>query len=96
MNTKAQLAPVAFMMAVVIVILALAFMFPLNELVTSVMGNAFNGGEAGSGLDCSVTTNDFVKATCWVMDIGQAYFIGGLLALAGIIIGAKIMFSGGL
>jgi hypothetical protein len=86
---KGQAVVLAFMIAVVIILLALAFAFPVHE-ITSLAQNETS--EIG-GMNCSATTDNFVKAGCWVTDISQAYFIGGLLALAGVVIGAKLLFG---
>ena len=82
-NKKGQSAVLVFMIAVVVIILGLAFAFPVNEATTN----------AQTSMNCSTTTDDFVKAGCWVQDIGQGYFIGGILAFAGVIIAARILFS---
>lgn len=89
MDMKGQISIYAFMLMIVIVLLALAFAFPVQEITTHAMNESSDVG----GMNCSGTTDDFVKATCWVMDFGMGYYIGALIALAGIIIGAKIIFS---
>ena len=93
MNNKAQASAVAFMLAVVIIILALAFAFPLNDITTKTMNKTNEFGQLG-GLDCTNSSiSDFQKATCWTVDIGQGYFIGGLIAIAGMIIVARVMWG---
>lgn len=94
-NKKAQAQyAMAFMLAVTVIILALSFAFPLNELTTSARNSSFNGGEEGSGMDCSNSSiSDFTSAGCMVADIGQGYFIIGILAIAGIVIAARVVFS---
>jgi hypothetical protein len=84
-NNKAQLGMYVyvFMLAVVVIILALALAYPVNE----------SNSLARTEMNCSGTTDDFVSAGCLISDIGQAYFVGGLLAIAGLLIGAKVLFS---
>ena len=88
-NRKAQSAVLAFMIAVVIIFLALAFAWPVNQMTTMAMNETSQIG----GMNCTGTTDNFVKAGCWITDIGQSYFIGGLLALAGVAIAARLIFS---
>ena len=97
-QNKAQAGALVFMLAVVVVILALAFVKPVNQITTSAMSeNATeiygDYSETGRGLNCSGTITDFTKAGCWTADIGQAYFIWAVLAFAGVIIGAKVLFD---
>lgn len=95
-NKKAQAGnyAVAFMLVVTIIILALSFAFPLNELTNSARNETFNGGEVGSGMNCSSSIlDDFTNAGCLVSDLGQGYFIGSMMAIAGIIIAARVIFT---
>ncbi len=90
MNRKGQVAVFLFMIATVIIILALSFAYPVNQMTT----NAMNTTSEIGGMDCSnPSISDFTKAACWTMDISQGYFIGGLLALAGIAIAARIAWG---
>jgi len=89
MNNKAQASVLAFMIAIVVIILAISLAFPLNQMTT----NAMNETSEIGGMNCTATTDDFVKAGCWVVDLGQGYFIGGLLAIAGLIIGARLIIQ---
>jgi hypothetical protein len=77
------------MLAIVVIILALAWAVPVNQMTTMAMNETSTIG----GMNCDATTDDFVKAGCWVMDLGQGYFIGGILAIAGIIVAGRIAFS---
>lgn len=89
MNKKGQASILAFMLAVVVIILALAFAYPVNQMTT----NAMNDTSEIGGMNCTSTTDDFVKASCWVADIGQGYFIGGLIALTGVIIVGRVLLG---
>ena len=89
LNKKGQMAALVFMLSIVLIILGLALAFPLNEITTSAMNETSEIG----GMNCTGTTDDFVKAGCYTVDLTQVLFIGGLIALAGIIISAKIIFG---
>ena len=91
MNNKAQVGnyAVAFMLAIVIIIIGVSLAHPVNEVTTMAMNETSSIG----GMNCTSTTDDFMKAGCWTMDIGQAFFIGSLIALAGVIISARIIFQ---
>lgn len=93
MNNKAQASALAFMLAVVIIILGLSFAIPVNQVTSDAMNKTNSIGEVG-GMDCSNSSiSDFQKAGCWVTDIGQGYFIGGIIAIAGLVIAAKIIYE---
>jgi hypothetical protein len=87
MNNKGQTIALAFMLGIVVLILALAFAKPVNEITTLAMNETSEIG----GMNCTGTIDNFVKAGCITADLGQAYIIGGLIALAGIIIGARLI-----
>jgi len=84
MNKKSQIIFFAFMMAIVIIVLALGLIYSVKEAKDN----------ARTSLDCTNTSiSDYDKATCLITDISLPYFIGGLFALAGLIIGARIIFG---
>jgi hypothetical protein len=95
MNKKSQAQyAMAFMLAVCVIILGLSFAFPLNELTNSARNDSFNGGETGSGMNCSNgLIDDFTKAGCITADIGMGYFIISVLAISGIIIGGRVLLG---
>ena len=93
MNNKAQASALAFMLAIVIIILGISFAVPLNTVTTDAMNTTNSIGEVG-GMDCDNSSiSDFQKAGCWVTDIGQGYFIGGIIAIAGLVIASRIIFG---
>jgi len=95
MNNKAQAAgyAMAFMLAVTVIILALAFAKPVNEVTTDSMNATNSIGEVG-GMDCNNSSiSDFQKAGCLVSDMGQGFFIGGIMAIAGMVIAARVIFG---
>lgn len=93
---KAQAGNISlvFMMAVVVIILGLAFAPSVNQVTKLSMANSSEGiGESG-GMDCNNNSiSDFAKAGCIVTDLNQGYFIGSLFAIAGLIIAARVMFK---
>lgn len=90
---KGQASAVAFMVAVVILICALAFAPIVNEVTTKSMNKTNEFGEIG-GMDCTNSSiSDFQKGACWTMDITQPYFIIGLIALGGVVIAARILWE---
>ena len=90
MNKHAQAGSyaMAFMIAVCLIILGVAWASPVNEVTTLAMNESSEIG----GMNCTDTTDDFLKAGCLVVDIGQFYFIAGIIALGGLIIAARIIF----
>ena len=78
-----------FMLFVVVIILALA----LSPVLKSFTDDARNvSDDTHVGLDCNNDSiSNFDKANCVVQDISLPYFILGLIALAGIILGAKLL-----
>ena len=85
MNNKAQAAQyaIAFMVAIITIILALAWAYPVNEATSN----------ARTDMNCSATTDDFVSAGCLVADIGQGYFLISILAIAGTVIVVRVVFA---
>lgn len=95
MNKKAQAGnyAVAFMIAVCLIILGIAWASPINEVTKDARNTTNQFGEVG-GMDCDNSSiSDFTKAGCLVTDISQGYFIGGIIALAGVIIAARIILA---
>ena len=92
MNNKGQAVFLAFMIAIVIILLALAFVPAVNQTTSDAMNETNSIGEVG-GMNCTGTGDDFVKAACWTVDLGQGAFIGMLLALAGVLIGARLLWE---
>ena len=91
---KGQASAVAFMVAIVILLMALAFAPVVNEITTKSMNeSSAELGEVG-GMNCTSTyISNSQKAVCWTMDITQSYFIIGLIALGGVVIAARILWG---
>lgn len=91
LTTKGQVFFFTLMLGIVIVLLALAFAGALRETVDTAMAPSTN---ESVGLDCTNTSiSDFDKANCIMVDASQSYFFWGMLALAGIVIGAKVIIG---
>lgn len=92
LNNRGQAVFLLFMLGVVVIILALAFAFPLKQFVDDARANST---DTAVGLGCdNASISDFNKAQCAITDISLPYFIIGMIALAGIIVGAKLLLGG--
>lgn len=91
MNTKGQTQIYAFMLGLLIVILALA----LAPSVTQFTNNARNSTSGDTlGLDCSNSSiSNFDKATCIATDLNGLYFVGILIMIGGVVVLSKIIFN---
>ena len=78
------------MLALTIIVLALA-LAPVVRDFTESARNESSGDTIG--MNCSTTTDDFVKAGCIATDLSLFYLIGGLLVIAGVVITSRIIFS---
>lgn len=89
MNNRGQVFLVSLMIAIVFIIMALAFAPPIKEFTD----NARNvSSDTAVGLDCSNTSiNNFDKASCIFVDLYNPYFAGFLIFSASAIIAAKII-----
>ena len=65
-SSKAQVKLYAIMVAVTIIVLALALAFPVSN--ASERARNETSGDV-IGLNCSTTTDNFIKATCIFQDI---------------------------
>ena len=73
------------------IVLALSFAPVLRQFTTDARAPT---SDTAVGLDCAnETINDYDKSTCVLVDLSIPYFIIGLIAIAFVIIGAKM--SGG-
>jgi len=86
MNNKAQVLIFSLMLGVTMIVLILALAGPIKTQIDATRN--------ATGLNCTnPAITSFDKATCVVVDINMAYFIGGVLFIAGAVIGAKIFFG---
>ena len=90
-DSKGQVALFTIMFATVIIILAMAFAPIIVEFTTDARGNTTN---THVGLSCDNSSiSDFDKAGCLAVDSFNWYFLGFMIAFAGSIIGARLLFS---
>ncbi len=89
---KAQVVIYTFMLALCIIIVAVALLFPITETTNAVRNESYLG--ENNGLNCSNPAVDmFVNSACLTTDLTSFYFIGGLIFIAGVVITARIVFS---
>lgn len=88
-NRKGQVVIFTVMFAIVVLLLALAFAPILKQFTEDAMASDTTDS---IGLDCANSSiSNFDKATCTAVDVGQSYFFWGLIGIAGVIIGAKLL-----
>ena len=82
-----------FMIAVVMIVLALAFAPVIQNRNNNAMNLTTSEGEV-NGLDCTNSSiSNFNKAACNSVDMTLFLYVGGLIFLAGTVIAAKIIFN---
>lgn len=99
MNKRGQVIFVTLMLGIIIIILAMSLASPISQFIVSARNNT-DGEQVGLGCDnatrmANETTGMFDQGTCVIVDLFLPYFIGFLVALAGVVIGAKILLGGG-
>lgn len=96
MNRGGQAIFFLIMFAIIVIVLALALAPSIGEFISDTRNEtqgSWSGGQPG--LNCTSTTiSDFNKGACLITDITLPYFIGFLLALAGAVVGAKLVIGG--
>ena len=90
MNNKAQTILYGMMVGLVILILALALAFPVQDSIEKAK-NQTDGDTIG--MNCSTTTDNFVKAGCYMSDVSSFSFIGVLIFIGGGFVAARVMFN---
>jgi len=91
MNKGGQIFFFTLMLAVVVVVLALALAYPLRQQVDISRDASTN---ETVGLDCAnESISDYNKGQCVLTDLATPYFFFGLLGIAGMVIGAKLMLG---
>lgn len=91
LNKNGQVVFYTLMLAVVVVILALALTPIVNTFVSDARGNTT---DTQLGLDCDNSTiSDFTKSQCVLTDVATPYFFFGLIGIALLIIGAKVILG---
>lgn len=90
-SKRGQVLIYALMLGMVVIILGLALAPAIQEQITS-STNESSGDFVG--MNCSTTTDSFVKAGCIVSDISLFYVIGVFILIGCAVIVAKIGFGG--
>ena len=91
MNNKGQVVIYTLMLGVVLIILALALAPALKVFSDTARADST---DTQIGLNCSnPNLDDYYKGTCVVQDLNTPYFVGIVLGIAGMVIGAKVIFS---
>lgn len=91
-RNRGQVAILGLMLGVVIIVLALAFAPGLRQFVTDARNTT---SDTQVGLDCNnASISDFDKSTCTAVDFSLPFFIVGLIGIAVVYIGARIVFGG--
>ena len=78
------------MLGIVVIVLALALAFPVKEAIDKTRSNST---EDSIGLNCSSPPDNYYHAACLITDVTMPYFIIGLLAIGGAVIGAKLLWT---
>ena len=80
------------MLSISVLVLALA----LAPIIKSFVDDArAPTSDTQVGLDCSnLSISDWDKATCTLQDLQTPYFFLGIIALAGVIVSAKLLMGG--
>lgn len=90
-NKRGQAIFYTLMLFAVIVVLAMA----LVPVVRNTVDGARNStSDTAVGLDCTnESISDYQKGQCMLTDLATPYFFFGLLGIAALVIGAKILLS---
>lgn len=83
MNNSGQVSLLALMLATVVILMALGLAYSVWQ----------GSNSAYNTMNCSSTTDDFVKAACYTLDLTPFFFIGILISLAGIVLVSKIIYG---
>jgi heme/copper-type cytochrome/quinol oxidase subunit 2 len=91
LNKNGQVIFYTMMLMIVVVLLALA----LSPIVNTFVVDARNSTtDSQVGLDCeNETISDYTKSQCILTDITTPYFFFGLIGIALLIIGARVMLG---
>jgi hypothetical protein len=90
MNNKGQIFFYTFMLGIVVIILALSLAYPVYQVVDTARGNST---EDFIGMNCTSPPDNYYRGACLITDVSLPYFIIGLLAIGGAVIGAKLLFE---
>ena len=91
-NNRGQAIFFSLMLFCVVVVIAMA----LAPVIKSTVDDARNTtSDTQVGLDCAnETISDYQKGQCLLVDLTSPYWFFGMLGIAALIIGAKVLFGG--
>jgi len=98
LNNKGQMMFYTIMLSAVVILLTLAMTPVVKQFVDDARAPSTDNSV---GMNCTAVmadgaASDFDKANCTITDIILPYFFFGMLAIAMIIVGAKVIIGGGL
>lgn len=93
MNNQGQVLLYALMLTIILIVLGLALAPALSTVITDVRNTTRADGTLG--LDCNNSSiSDFDKGTCDITDLTLPYFIGIIIGLAILVMGASVIIGG--
>jgi len=91
LNNKGQVIFFTLMLSVTIFIIAMALVPVVQDMTEGAMNST---SDTQVGLDCSNSSiTDYTKAQCILTDAATPYFFFGLIGIALLVIGAKVMLQ---
>lgn len=89
MNTKGQVIFFTLMLGITIFIIAMGLIPVVNNMTQDAMNST---SDTRVGLDCAnESITDYVKSQCIMTDLTTPYFFFGLIGIALLVIGAKVI-----
>ena len=91
LNNKGQVIFYTFMIMALIFVIALALVPVVKNFVDDARAPT---SETAVGLDCSNNSiSDYQKGQCMITDLATPYWFFGLLSIAALIVGAKVVLG---
>lgn len=91
LKKRGQVLFYTFMMGILIIVLAMAIAPTLNTVVQDARGNTT---DTNLGMDCqNESITDYQKSQCILVDLVTPYFFFGLIGIALLVIGAKVILG---
>ena len=79
------------MLAVAIIVVALSLVVVINQFVSDARQP---NSDTAVGLDCNNSSiSDYQKGQCVLTDLATPYFFFGLIGIAALVIGAKVLLQ---
>jgi hypothetical protein len=91
LNNKGQTIFFSLMLFVAVIVLAMALVVVVKSFVDDARAPT---SDTQVGLDCSNSSiSDYQKGQCMLTDLATPYFFYGLIGIAALIIGAKVILQ---